>query len=241
VVAAIDDLMVATGQRTKDDKTVINVGVFPMYRALGLARVIANFYASNVNLVGSITAMDNYAAYEKLQTGEIDFAVLKLRPEKRRSGFTYVPIHEECLYAMVSRKLPLADKASATVPEIAELPVITGRDNSHYYNEMKEWYDSENAPFNVAFASTNEIDTSLDMVAAGLGVTYMTATSALTSRNENVATVRVEPYQAFVNYLVYPGGRKLTGKYKVFADYLVKECGEVLKRITDATESTGEI
>mgnify|MGYP000230671838 CR=1 FL=1 len=90
VVESIDRLMAAFNQSTTKDKTVIKIGVFPFYKAAGLTPVINSFFAANHNVIGSIKVEENYQAYEKLETGELDFAILKASLEDiPKSGVKY--------------------------------------------------------------------------------------------------------------------------------------------------------
>ena len=83
VVDAIDILMKEFNESTEAEKAIINVGAFPFSWTVGVSSILKNFYKTNTNVLGSIRITDNYAAYEGLKSGDLDFALVKLRPEDR--------------------------------------------------------------------------------------------------------------------------------------------------------------
>ena len=95
VVEDLDVLMNEFNQSTEAEKAVLNIAVFPFFQKVSYAAVLRNFYREHANVLGTLRVTDNFQAYEAMDKGEIDFSILKLRPEDRLSRFTYVLLMEE--------------------------------------------------------------------------------------------------------------------------------------------------
>lgn len=222
VVESIDRLMSAFNQSTTKDKTVIKVGIFPFYKAAGLTPVINSFFAANHNVIGSIKVEENYRAYEKLETGELDFVIIKSRLENiQKSWVKYETLLNENLNVLISRQNPYAKKEVIELSELGSLSLLTGDQDSHFYSEMKELYERNNIEFNVAFLNTGEVDMMLDMVREDIGISLVTDSVGKVYENEEIAAIPIEPKQEMLTYLAYPRKRRLTGAYLAFKNHVI--------------------
>lgn len=223
VVDSIDRLMAAFHQSTTRDKTVIKVGVFPFYKAAGLTTVINSFFAANHNVIGSIKVEENYKIYEKLETGELDFAIIKSNSENvRKSWIKYEPLLNENLSILISRKNPYADRAILKLSELGNLSLLTGDADSHFYHEMKELYERNKINFNVAFLNTKEVDLMLGMVEDDIGITLVTEGVGKVYESDKIAAIPIEPKQEMLTFLVYPKKRRLVGAYLAFKNHVIE-------------------
>lgn len=222
IVSSIDRLMAAFGQSTADSKTVIRTGVFPFYKAAGLVPVINDFFAVSQNVIGSIKAVDNYKAYEMLETGELDFAIIKSRQENIRPAVKYEVLTQENLNVLMSRENPLATETVIHFENLSQMALLTGESDSHFYNEMKELYQRNGVEFNVAFMNTQETDIMLDMVRADRGILLVTDNVAKNYEDDGIASLPIVPAQELLVVLAWPRHRRLTGAYLAFKNYVVE-------------------
>jgi len=162
VVDSVDALMEAFDQSTMSAKATLRIGVFTFYKVTRLGRTISRFFASNANVIGSTRVTENYQAYDMLRSGKLDFAILKLRPEYKRSEFIYEELQNDVLNVLISRSDPLAaGREIFRLEELNGIPLITGEKDTHYYNEMKEMYDANGLEFNVSLPATTQISSSI--------------------------------------------------------------------------------
>lgn len=222
VVKSIDRLMAAFNQSTTKDKTVIKIGIFPFYKAAGLTSVINSFFATNHNVIGSIKMDETYQAYDKLESGELDFAIIKLRVENiQKAWVKYETLCSENLNVLISRQNPFAKRAVIELSELDSLSLLTRDQDSHFYNEMKELYERNHIDFNVAILDTGEVDMMLDMVREDIGISLVTDSVGKAYEDETIAAIPIEPAQEIVTFLAYPKKRRLTGAYLAFKNHVI--------------------
>ena len=221
VVAELDALMSEFHQNTESEKAVLNIAVFPFFQKLSYANVLRNFYRDHANVLGTLRVTDNFQAYEAMDKGEIDFSILKLRPEDRQSRFTYITLMEEELMGMVSSTSALADHESLTPEDLRDATVLTGEEGSHIYEEMVHIYKDRNIPYTIGYKNTFNIDFMVDMLSDIDGLLFITE-SAARSLSE-VTVIPLDPPVNYYTYLVYPKDRNYTGIYKRFIEYIVEE------------------
>ena len=226
VVDALDDLMGAFGQRTADDKARLMIGVYTFYKATGLARIISSFIKANVNILCTTRIVDNYAAYDKLGSGELDFAIIKSRPEHIRSDFTHIElVREDPLVVLTGRGSSTAERSHITLNDLGSLKLTTGDENTHLYAQMQEWYKDNGQDFNISFSTLEDADMITELVADGFTQTLATRSVADALRDKGVLGIPIEPVQMFRTYLVYRKGSRLGGSEKAFIGHIKKEYG----------------
>ncbi len=221
VVEEMDNLMSAFNQSTEGEKAVLNIAVFPFFQKVGYANVLRNFYREHANVLGTLRLTDNFEAYKSMDCGDIDFSILKLRPEDKLPRFTYILLMEEELMGMVSPNSSLAGNEKLSADDLRNTLVLTGEEGSHLYEEMANIYKERDIPYNVAYKNTFNIDFLIDMLSDIDGITFITE-SAARSAGE-VAVIPLDPPVNYYTYLVYPKQREYTGIYKSFIDYIVDE------------------
>ena len=221
IVDEIDNLMISFNKNTNIDKEIIKIAVFPFANKVGITSVITDFFNINANLLMSIKVADNYDAYYGLESGELDFAIVKIRPEEKSSKYEYVFLSEEKLCLLVNKDNRLANKKTIKAEELSELPLLMADSSSSIYNDVRKVYKELGANFNVIFETTNDIELLNEMIANNYGVTIATESSAISTQNSKIKAIVIESPIKFSNYIVYPKDKQHNGIYKKFIEYVV--------------------
>lgn len=221
IVDEIDNLMISFNKNTNIDKEIIKIAVFPFANKVGITSVITDFFNINANLLMSIKVADNYDAYYGLESGELDFAIVKIRPEEKSSKYEYVFLSEEKLCLLVNKDNRLANKKTIKAEELSELPLLMADSSSSIYNDVRKVYKELGASFNVIFETTNDIELLNEMIANNYGVTIATESSAISTQNSKIKAIVIESPIKFSNYIVYPKDKQHSGIYKKFIEYVV--------------------
>ena len=228
IVESIDDLYDAFDLENSEEKPVIKIGVFPFYKNSPLRRTLTMFFSSMTNVVGNIKVTDNYAAYEMIKNGTLDFAIIKTRRENMPDLKGDI-LETEKLYAVISRKMPGLSSNTLKLEDLGKYPLLSGEKDSHFYIEMKKLYKDNGIPFNVSFMNTLETDIMQDMVKNGTGIILATEKVAMSLEDDQVAALPIEPAQELVTVLLYPNNKKLRGAYLAFRNYLIDSLREDLQ------------
>ena len=86
----------------------------------------------------------------------------------------YEVLRSENLNVLISRKNHYAQRKVIELSELGQFSLLTGDQDSHFYNEMRELYEKNHIDFNVAFLNTGEVDMMLDMVKDNIGTVSYT-------------------------------------------------------------------
>ena len=221
IVDEIDNLMISFNKNTNIDKEIIKIAVFPFANKVGITSVITDFFNINANLLMSIKVVDNYDAYYGLESGELDFAIVKIRPEEKSSKYEYVFLSEEKLCLLVNKDNRLANKKTIKAEELSELPLLMADSSSSIYNDVRKVYKELGASFNVIFETTNDIELLNEMIANNYDVTIATESSAISTQNSKIKAIVIESPIKFSTYIVYPKDKQYNGIYKKFIEYVV--------------------
>ena len=219
IVDSVDDLFQAFDLELSDEKPVLRVGVYPFYGKSPLRQILASFFATNSNVMGNIKAVDNYAAYDMLRNGDLDFAIIKCRRDNM-PDFDYTEIDDERLYAVISRKRTGVNANIMILSDLGNYPLLTGEKDSHFYIEMKKLYSENNIPFNVSFMNTSETSLMQDMVRDDVGIILATESTARSLEDSEITALPIEPKQELVTLIIYPNKKKLRGAYLAFRNYV---------------------
>ena len=229
IVDELNALMDDFDQNTEDDKAVLNIAVFPFFQKVGYAYVIRNFYREHANVLGTLRLADNFQAYESMDSGDIDFSILKLRPEDRQSRFNYLLLMEEELMGMVSSSSALAGNEKLSADDLRNTQVLTGEEGSHLYEDMAAIYRERHLPYNVVYKNTFNVDFLIDMLSDIDGITFITESAAASA--SKVSVIPLDPPVKYCTYLVYPKNREYAGIYRRFINYIADEMAEYRKQL----------
>ena len=219
IIDSIDDLFQAFDLERSDEKPVLRVGVYPFYGKSPLRRILSSFFAANSNVLGNIKVTDNYAAYDMLRKGDLDFAIIKCRRDNI-PDFEHTEIDDERLYAVISRKMSGFNSNIMPISDLGKYPLLTGEKDSHFYVEMEKLYRENEIPFNVSFMNTSETTLMQDMVRDGVGIILATESTAMSLEDAELAALPIEPEQDLVTLIIYPEKRKLRGAHLAFRNYI---------------------
>lgn len=220
IIGAVDNLRCAFDLGNPDETPILRIGVFPFYSASPLQHILTSFFAGNYKVFGNMKTTDNYQAFKRLESGDLDFAVIKIKPGNIPESLEYITLDEENLYLLIQRKSNRIHGGTIPVQTLGDFPLLTGEEDSHYYREMKILYDKYNIPFNVSFMNTKETQIMMEMIKNGVGVVLATEHVARTLESDEIAALRIEPSQTLHTVLAYPKNRKLRGIYLTFKNYV---------------------
>lgn len=227
IIDAVDDLRYAFGIGSREDQPLLQVGIFPFYASSPLQHILSSFFASNYKVMGNLKTMDNYKAFDMLKSGELDFAIVKLRQEKIPQNIQYTILNQENMYALLKRNDQVITGGTIPIRDLGKFPLLTGETDSHYYIEMKELYEKYNIPFHISFINTKESNLMMEMVKDGVGTLLATEHVARSLESDEVTALRIEPNQTMVTILAYPKTKKLKGIELTFKNYIVEQYKEI--------------
>lgn len=227
IVDEINNLMISFNKNTTVNKEIIKIAVFPFANKVGITSVITDFFNKNANLLMSIKVVDNYEAYYGLDSGALDFAIVKLRPEEKSNKYNYALLLEENLCLLVNKDSHIANKKTIKAEELSDLPLLIADSSSSIYNDVRKMYKELGVNFNVIFEATNDISLLNEMIADNYGVTIATESSAFSAENSKIKAVIIESPIKFNTYIVYPKGKQYNGIYKKFIDHVISGVKEL--------------
>lgn len=203
VVRAMDALLESFHQPTAGSRVVINLGVFLFVRQAGILPVINEFFSKNHNVVGNLKIVDNREGEDMLRNRRLDFAILKVADDGMTfSDLEYEKLFSEQLYVLMSRSNKFAGNKAIRPEELGELRILTGGLESHYYTEIKKFFNSSGADFHVAFMNDNEWGTMIDMVRDDVGVLIASDRVCRHFSGDEITFVPLEPKKVLTTYLV---------------------------------------
>ena len=199
----------------------LNVGVFVFYRTAGLSSAISSFLDQHPDALGCIRIVENYQAYELLSSGELDMAIIKVNVRNSaEEGIAYDVLRREPLMALMSRRNPCAVQTSVTIEELSRMKLLTGADNSHYYNDMQQLFQRRNSRPDVGFMNTTDVELMVEMVEQDRGYLFVTGDTGAALTGDKVAAVPLAPREEMLTVLAYRAKKPLTGLQESFRRYI---------------------
>ena len=212
VVDEFEDLLQDFEKDNIDPAERLDLGVFPFFENVGMADLLRDFFINKDHLLGTVRVMENYDAYKALDSGDITFAILKLRPEARIAHFKYRLLIQERLMVIMNRNHSLASRESISLDELKDMGIdpSSGSDFMGMYtgNSIHKMYSSP--------------EFLMKMISEMGGLTFITESSAATLDNPDVTFVKLDPPVDYCTYLVYPKDRKNSGIEREFIDFLCR-------------------
>lgn len=229
VIEAVDNLQSAFHVGGPDDIPLLQIGVFPFYSSSPLQHILTSFFGYNYKVLGKFRTTDNYRAFEMLDNGELDFAIIKCHEETIPSHIQYRHLNQEILYALIQRNQITSRDGTIPLQKLGDFPLLTGDDDSHFYQEMKDLYTKNHIPFQVSFMNTKETDMIQAMVQEGMGIALATEQVAHQLENESVEALRIEPEQTMSTVVAYSKKKNPRGIYLTFLNYLSEQYKQISK------------
>ena len=210
VIEEYEELLQVFDRSSEDHIDTFDLGVFPFFEKMDMADLLRDFFVRREHLFGTVRVMENYDAYKALDSGDIHFAILKLRPEDRLDHFKYRLLIKEKLMVMLSNSHELASRKTLSLDELTRGSSSTDLDYMGLYagNSMHRMYASP--------------ELLLKMVSEIGGRTFITESSAATVDSPDVTIIPLDPPVEYNTYLIYPRDRKNSGIQREFIDYAVE-------------------
>ena len=210
VIEEYEELLQVFDRSSEDQIDTFDLGVFPFFEKMDMADLLRDFFVRREHLFGTVRVMENYDAYKALDSGDIHFAILKLRPEDRLDHFKYRLLIKEKLMVMLSNSHELASRKTLSLDELTRGSSSTDLDYMGLYagNSMHRMYASP--------------ELLLKMVSEIGGRTFITESSAATVDSPDVTIIPLDPPVEYNTYLIYPRDRKNSGIQREFIDYAVE-------------------
>lgn len=199
----------------------LNVGVFVFYRTAGLSSVVSAFFDNHPDTLGCIKIVENYQAYDLLRSGELDMAIIKTNARNSaEEGIAYDVLRREPLMALMSRRNPCAEQKSITTAELSRMKLLTGADNSHYYNDAQQLFQRGNSRPDVGFMNTTDVELMVEMVEQDRGYLFVTGDTGAALTNDKAVAIPISPKEEMLTVLAYRSKRPLTGVQECFRRYI---------------------
>jgi DNA-binding transcriptional LysR family regulator len=215
-----DLLMKEFNHQTSQDKAILNIAVFPAFQRSGIAKKLQTFYREHANVLGTIRMADNFVAYDGLEDGSIDFAIIKVRPKTLDSRFEYKLLEKEEMLGLISSSSEFANKEKLLPEDLAQLPLLTGEKGTHLFQDAFDICNELNIPFNVSYQNTFNVDLTTSFIQDIDGVMFLTKSTADTFQDSDTTAIPLDPPVEYNTYLVYLKGRKFHGIYKTFIKFM---------------------
>lgn len=228
IIDAVDNLMSAFDMDTSKNKTVINVGVFPFYKRTGIRKTLSTFFSQTSNVLGNIKIVENYECYRMIKDKEIDFGIVKLRPENIEDWVEKDILWREPLTVVMSKTNKFADSDCFDIANLGEVRVLTGDTHSHFHVEIKELCKRQGVDFNTAPVYTADTDFMVDLVDDDKGVILATERvgRALSENHDGITCLPIAPVQSFATVLMYSSRIRLNSKQQAFRKYILENLSE---------------
>lgn len=200
---AMTRLLTAFDQSTAGERVVINIGTFLFFRQAGVWPVISDFFNQNHNVVCNLKIVENREAEDMLRAGTLDYAILKVADDGMTfPDLKYEKLFEEQLFVLMSRKNRLAGQSAIGGADLSQLKLLTGGMDSHYYNEIHNFFSNSGADFNVAFMNDSEAAAMIDMVRSDVWSIIASEKICKYFTSEEITFVPLEPRKTITTYLV---------------------------------------
>ncbi|MFT4021576.1 MAG: LysR family transcriptional regulator [Acinetobacter sp.] len=170
IINALQDAVSELNDLKLAHKNEIILGIPPMISSFIFAQIIKNFRASYPNIHISVVEEGSLGLQQRLDAGDLDLAIiiidkapksLSLDPLMRRQHELCIPIHH-----------PLANKSIIDWTDLDGQPLILMKDDSFHRREILKQCEKNGIKPDI-FISSNQIQSNLEMVANGDGLSFM--------------------------------------------------------------------
>ena len=131
-----------------EEKMILRIGVAPMGAGTAFPRLRKGFHAAHPDITFEITEDSTESLYQKIDTGELDFALcvsISLPDENYR----YVTIGHSRLLFCVNKDNPLAREQINSLQQIGQTPLVMLSDHYSQTKYLKRLFHKENCKPNV--------------------------------------------------------------------------------------------
>jgi len=168
----------------------INIGAITTLETIDFVSLITSFHNTYPGLYLNITTNGSYRLTELLKAGDINVAMLTPPLDTETDDLEFYPLGEDEFVLVASIYHPLAKKAVAELSQFAnEDFIFPSPDQSIYKIYTKACRDAGFSPNIVCQSSHSE--TSLALVAAGMGLSFFPLDTLKTTNAPGVMAVRL--------------------------------------------------
>lgn len=172
-LAAVTDIHVAVEELTELVRGTVTIGTVTSH-SVDIPALLADFHADHPNVEITLSTDNSDALIEKLQTGQLDAAIVSVGPAERPEGLDVEVVTDEAIHAAVCRTDALASRKTVRLRDLADrrliaLPVGAG---------IRHQFDAACAKAGVTPRIAFEASTPLalaDLAERGLGVAIVPA------------------------------------------------------------------
>jgi DNA-binding transcriptional LysR family regulator len=172
-LGAVADIHVAVEELTQLVRGTVMIGTVTSH-SVDIPSLLADFHHDHPNVEITLSTDNSDALIDKLQTGQLDAAIVSVPPDEHPEGLDIEVATDEAIVAAVSRTDELASRKTIRLPELADrqliaLPVGAG---------IRHQFDAACADAGVIPRITLEASTPLalaDLAERGLGVAIVPA------------------------------------------------------------------
>lgn len=206
------------------ERGILYIGTLPGEINELISSLLLEFHKKYPRIQIRVISKDDIV--ERILMNELDLAVTIMPPEDER--LTRVRLYKEDFYLAVSSNHPLASKVSANFDEIRNYPIILFPQNHQCRKLIESTCTSKGFQVD-ALIETNDIDSILNFVEAGAGITILSKTLLNLHNREKIKIIPlVNPGLCREIGMVFHKDKYLTSAVRSFIDML-NEHIEVLK------------
>ncbi len=136
-----------------------------------LPQILQTFTRAHPQVQLELDFIDSEQAYEALQRGDIELALVTLPDNTTRDAMSSIeaqPLWHDPLSLVVARDHPLAQSRAPSLTQLADYPAILPAAHTYTSRRVQALFDSHNLTLNTTMA-TNYLETIKMMVSIGLG------------------------------------------------------------------------
>lgn len=187
IFASLQNVKEQIMELQKVARGTLSIGALPGELTQLVSSLLLDFHNIYPQVQIKIVNLDDIV--ERVVQNEIDFAISILPIEDER--IHKIPLYKEQFYLAVSSDHPLADRTSINFNEIRDYPIIMFP-QTHKCRQMLDMTCSTSG-FNLEpLIETTSIDTIIDLVKAGAGVTVLSKTLLNIYNDGQLKTLKVE-------------------------------------------------
>jgi LysR family hydrogen peroxide-inducible transcriptional activator len=184
----------------------ITIGLLPTLGRTDIARSLHDYIVHYPNAKIRLITNYSYSLIQKLHSGEIDIGIINILPfiTKNSESIDTYPLEKNIITVIMNKNHPLAKRESVTLEEIRELPVLVLNKTASVRLCM-DWIFQKNK-IKPHIICECEIDNLVDLVAADMGISFLTTRVA--DSHPAIAVVPLHPPVTIYTSVVTKKSRK---------------------------------
>lgn len=194
------------------------IGSVPSMTQGSVADALETFRRKHPSYHINTIEADSLQLLEMLHNKECDMAFLR-GIEDAKDEFCTIPVLRDSMVAIFPADHPLAEKASVSIEELAEEPLLWLAKNTFMYTLCQKTFQKEGLKPNVVFTSHNG-DNIIYHVGRDLGIAMLMKNHAQRLVNSEVKLVDIQPPITSTIMLTYLKDKKLNSVSRQFIEMI---------------------